>query len=204
MHGVEVRLLGPVEMLAGGRAVEPGPVQQRTVLAALAVDAGRLVPLEVLIDRVWGDAPPPSVRSGIYSHMARLRRMLVPAGGLLRRPGGYLLDVPPEAVDLHRFRALSQAARAGPAPDAGKLGTALDLWRGPALAGLAGDWVAATRERLGQQRVEAVLAWAQALLAAGQPGPVIGTLRDFADQHPLVEPLAARLIEALYASGRAA
>ena len=204
MHGVEVRLLGPVEVLAGGRAVEPGPVQQRTVLAALAVDAGRLVPLEVLIDRVWGDAPPPSVRSGIYSHIARLRRMLVPAGGLLRRPGGYLLDVPPEAVDLHRFRALSQAARAGPAPDAGKLGTALDLWRGPALAGLAGDWVAATRERLGQQRVEAVLAWAQALLAAGQPGPVIGTLRDFVDQHPLVEPLAARLIEALYASGRAA
>ena len=204
MHGVEVRLLGPVEVLAGGRAVEPGPVQQRTVLAALAVDAGRLVPLEVLIDRVWGDAPPPSVRSGIYSHMARLRRMLVPAGGLLRRPGGYLLDVPPEAVDLHRFRALSQAARAGPAPDAGQLGTALDLWRGPALAGLAGDWVAATRERLGQQRVEAVLAWAQALLAAGQPGPVIGTLRDFVDQHPLVEPLAARLIEALYASGRAA
>jgi DNA-binding SARP family transcriptional activator/tetratricopeptide (TPR) repeat protein len=204
MHGVEVRLLGPVEVLANGRAVEPGPVQQRTVLAALAVDAGRLVPLEVLIDRVWGDAPPPSVRSGIYSHMARLRRMLVPAGGLLRRPGGYLLDVPPEAVDLHRFRTLSQAARTGPAPDAGKLGTALDLWRGPALAGLAGDWVAATRERLGQQRVEAVLAWAQALLAAGQPGPVIGTLRDFVDQHPLVEPLAARLIEGLYASGRAA
>ena len=204
MHGVEVRLLGPVEVLASGRVVEPGPVQQRTVLAALAVDAGRLVPLEVLIDRVWGDAPPPSVRSGIYSHMARLRRMLVPAGGLLRRPGGYLLDVPPEAVDLHRFRTLSQAARAGPAPDAGKLGAALDLWRGPALAGLAGDWVAATRERLDQQRVEAVLAWAQALLAAGQPGPVIGTLRDFVDQHPLVEPLAARLIEALYASGRAA
>ncbi len=48
------------------------------------------------------------MRSGIYSHMARLRRMLVPAGGLLRRPGGYLLDVPPEAVDLHRFRTLSQ------------------------------------------------------------------------------------------------
>jgi DNA-binding SARP family transcriptional activator/tetratricopeptide (TPR) repeat protein len=204
MNGVEVRLLGPVEVLASGRMVEPGPVQQRTVLAALAVDAGRLVPLDVLIDRVWGDAPPPSVRSGIYSHMARLRRMLVPAGGLLRRPGGYLLDVPPEAVDLHRFRTLSQAANAGPAPDAGKLEAALDLWRGPALAGLAGDWVAATRERLDQQRVEAVLAWAQALLAAGQPGPVIGTLRDFVDQHPLVEPLAARLIEALYASGRAA
>ena len=75
MNGVEVRLLGPVEVLASGRVVEPGPVQQRTVLAALAGDAGRLVPLEVLIDRVWGDAPPPSVRSGIYSHMARLRRM---------------------------------------------------------------------------------------------------------------------------------
>jgi DNA-binding SARP family transcriptional activator/tetratricopeptide (TPR) repeat protein len=204
MNGVEVRLLGPVEVLTSGRVVEPGPVQQRTVLAALAVDAGRLVPLEVLIDRVWGDAPPPSVRSGIYSHMARLRRMLVPGGSLLRRPGGYLLDVPPEAVDLHRFRTLSQAARTGPAPDAGTLGAALDLWRGPALAGLAGDWVAATRERLDQLRVEAVLAWAQALLAAGQPGPVIGTLRDFVDQHPLVEPLAARLMEALYASGRAA
>jgi DNA-binding SARP family transcriptional activator len=114
--GVEVRLLGPVELWSAGAAVDPGPARQRTVLAALAVDAGRLVPLGTLVDRVWGQDPPPGVRSGLYSYMTRLRRVLRPLGPqLLARPGGYLLDVDPGVVDLHQFRRLTQAARVGPA-----------------------------------------------------------------------------------------
>ena len=138
---LQLRLLGPVELVAGGRPVDCGPARQRTVLAALGVDAGRLVPQDLLIARVWGDAPPPGVRSGLYSYVTRLRRVLHAAGapgaaaGLVSCPGGYLLELDPAAVDLVLFRRLTRAARqAPPGPAAlGLLDGALALWRGPAL-----------------------------------------------------------------------
>jgi len=209
---LQLRLLGPVELLAGGRPVDCGPARQRTVLAALGVDAGRLVPQDLLIARVWGDAPPPGVRSGLYSYVTRLRRVLHAAGapgsaaGLVSCPGGYLLELDPATVDLILFRRLTRAARqARPGPAAlGLLDGALALWRGPALAGLTSTWAGTTRDLLEQRRVDAVLGWARAHLDGGRPGTVIGALRDLLPRHRLVEPLAARLIEALYADGRAA
>jgi DNA-binding SARP family transcriptional activator len=209
---LQLRLLGPVELLAGGRPVDCGPARQRTVLAALGVDAGRLVPQDLLIARVWGDAPPPGVRSGLYSYVTRLRRVLHAAGapgsaaGLVSCPGGYLLELDPATVDLVLFRRLTRAARqAPPGPAAlGLLDGALALWRGPALAGLTSTWASTTRDLLEQRRVDAVLGWARAHLDGGRPGTVIGALRDLLPRHRLVEPLAARLIEALYADGRAA
>jgi DNA-binding SARP family transcriptional activator len=209
---VQLRLLGPVEVWAGGRRLDCGPARQRTVLAALGVDAGRLVPQDLLIARVWGDDPPPGVRSGLYSYVTRLRRVLHAAGlpgaaaGLVSCPGGYLLDLDPAAVDLIVFRRLARAARqAPPGPAAlGLLDGALALWRGPALAGLTSSWAATTRDLLEQRRVDAVLGWARAHLDGGRPGTVIGALRDLLPRHRLVEPLAARLIEALHADGRAA
>ncbi len=212
LGGLQLRLLGPVELVAGGRAVDCGPARQRTVLAALGADAGRLVPQDALIARVWGDAPPAGVRSGLNRYVPRQRRVLHaagapgPAAGLVSRPGGYLLDLDPAAVDLVLFRLLTRAARQAPAGPAalGLLDGALALWRGPALAGLAGGWAGTTRDLLEQRRVDAVLGWARAHLDAGRPGAVIGALRDLLPRHRLVEPLAARLIEALYADGRAA
>jgi len=209
---LQLRLLGPVELMAGGRPVDCGPARQRTVLAALGVDAGRLVPQDLLIARVWGDAPPPGVRSGLYSYVTRLRRVLHVAGvpgaaaGLVSCPGGYLLDLDPAAVDLILFRRLTRVARqAAPGPAAlSLLDGALALWRGPALAGLTSTWASTTRDLLEHRRVDAVLDWARAHLDGGRPGTVIGALRDLLPRYRLVEPLAARLIEALYADGRAA
>ncbi|MFJ8136004.1 AfsR/SARP family transcriptional regulator [Streptomyces sp. NPDC096013] len=74
------RLLGPVELWVAGRPVELGPAKRRTVLAALLVDAGRWVPAETLIDRVWGEDPPAQVRATLYAHVARIRRMLGEVG----------------------------------------------------------------------------------------------------------------------------
>jgi DNA-binding SARP family transcriptional activator/tetratricopeptide (TPR) repeat protein len=207
MSGVEVRLLGAVELLVDGRAVPLGPARQRAVLAALAVDAGRPVLLDVLIARVWDDDPPEAVRSGLYSYVTRLRRPLRAAGdrvGLSSRAGGYVLEVDPETVDLVRFRRLARTARGAAEPDAGEFREALALWHGPALAGLSGAWVTRTREQLEQERLDVVLGWAQAELRAGRPAAVVGTLRELAAEHPLVEPLAARLVEALHRDGRTA
>jgi DNA-binding SARP family transcriptional activator len=56
---MEFRLLGEVQLRADGRLLDVGTPRQQAVLAALAVDAGTAVPASTLIDRVWGDAPPP-------------------------------------------------------------------------------------------------------------------------------------------------
>src|SRR3954447_5561376 len=110
---VELRMLGPVQARATGRPVELGPARQRSVLVALAVDAGRPVPVDTLIDRVWGENPPGQARAGLYSYITRLRRILTaahvsgePPVRLSSQPGGYLLDVAADRVDLHRFGRL--------------------------------------------------------------------------------------------------
>jgi DNA-binding SARP family transcriptional activator len=83
---VELRLLGSVEIHTAGETLNLGVPKRRSILAALAVDAARPVRREVLIDRVWGSAPPGRVESGIYAHITRLRKLLeqaprMPAGG---------------------------------------------------------------------------------------------------------------------------
>jgi DNA-binding SARP family transcriptional activator len=195
---VGLRLLGPVELHVDGVDVRLGPARQRTVLAALAVDAGRPVLLDTIVDRVWGDDPPDQVRAVVYSYVARLRQALRPAGGqaaVARRHGGYALDCDPAGVDLILFDHLARR---------GEYDAALALWRGPALAGLAGDWVASVRGQAAQRRLDAVVGWARARLAAGGAAEVIDRLRPLVEENPLVEPLAAVYIEALHRDSRAA
>ena len=212
---VEFRLLGPVEVVAAsGQPVEVGPPQRCAVLAALAVDAGRLVTVETAIDRVWGDQSPERVRRALHAHVTRIRRLLEHAGTadepparLLRRPGGYLLDTDPDRVDLHRFRRLCDRARDPGGDNAARvvlLREALRLWRGEPLAGLSGQWAARTRDGWRRQHLDAILAWAGAELAIGGHAAVIGPLTDLIGEHPLLEPLVAVLMRALYAAGRSA
>jgi DNA-binding SARP family transcriptional activator len=112
----EFRLLGPVEIGASGRAVDVGELRRRAVLAALLVDADRVVPKATLIDRVWGEAPPEHAAKTLGTHITRIRRVLesatagsVPAGSaavmrVLNRDGGYLVSIDGDWVDLQRFR----------------------------------------------------------------------------------------------------
>lgn len=114
---VEFRILGPVEVRAGDRALPAGEPQRLTVLAALMVDMGRVVGLDALIDRVWGDEPPQQAVSSVRAHITRIRRMLEQAssGGesveVVRQAGGYVMTARPEQVDLFRFEALVDRAR---------------------------------------------------------------------------------------------
>ena len=157
---MEFRLLGPVEASAEGRPVGLGHPKQRTVAAVLLCELGRAVPAERLIDRVWGEDPPGSVRNILYGYIGRLRTALadcgVPGVRLTRRSGGYLLEADPERVDLHRFHRLTAAARDRDDRVA-LLRQALELWRGDALSGLTGAWAEATRARLADERLTARL-----------------------------------------------
>jgi DNA-binding SARP family transcriptional activator len=210
---LELSVLGPVELRLAGSQVELGPARQRCVVAALAVDAGRPVAIDELIERVWGVDAPAGARSGVYSYLTRLRqglaRAAVPDTALrvASRAGGYELVVDAARVDVHRFRRLIRAVWSGAASDeclAELIDQAVWRWRGPALAGLSGEWADRTRQLLEQERVDAVVLWAGTQLERGRTGPVVGTLRGLVDEHPLVEPLAARLIEALGRDGRTA
>jgi DNA-binding SARP family transcriptional activator len=205
--GVGFVLLGPVQVWAGAERVDLGAPRQVLLLAALAAEAGRVVPTDVLLERLWGEDPPEQARRTLHTYLARLRRAVeqVPGGGgrpaaVRARAGGYLLDVDDAEVDLLRFRALMAGARGPAALPA--LRAAVELWRGPPLGGVPGEWAERTRRSWQQEQVAAVLAWADAELAAGTPGAVLVPLADLAAEHPLVEPLAAARVRALAALGR--
>src|ERR1700744_3921403 len=138
---VEFRGLGPLEVRVAGEVVDTGHPRQRAVLAVLLLDLGRVIPAQLLIDRVWGEDPPASVRNVLYGYVARLRAVIAgdadPDVALARGHGGYLLQARPEQLDLWRFRRLVAKAAQAPNEDgraAGLLRQALALWRGPALA----------------------------------------------------------------------
>jgi DNA-binding SARP family transcriptional activator len=201
----EFRVLGQVQAWVAGRAVDLGPPKQRAVLATLLVDAGRPVSVDLVVDRVWGEDPPAQARGALYSHIMRIRRALDPAAELDRGPAGYVLAVDPDRVDLHRFRRL--VAQADGAADEARLKLlreAVALWQGEPLAGVTGEWAERMRGSWQQEYVDAVIAWAEAELRAGNPVPVCGPLRDLAHEYPLVEPLGAVLMRALGAAGRTA
>ncbi|MET8086041.1 BTAD domain-containing putative transcriptional regulator [Micromonospora sp. NPDC005237] len=207
---MEIRVLGPVEVWADGRLVDAGAARQRAVLAALAVDVGRPVHVESLVDRVWGDTPPPRVRHNLHVYLARLRRVLADAGApdaLVRRSGGYLLDQPPETVDGPHFDVLRHRADGLVDDDPERvelLRRALELWRGEPLAGLPGEWAARVRQDWHRRHTDTAVQWARGLLRRGEPEAVIDPLTRLADDHPLDEPVAAVLLHALAAAGRGA
>lgn len=200
------QLLGAVTLTGPDGPVDLGSPKQRCLLAALLVDAGQRVSVDGLIERVWGDGFPAQVRSALYSYVTRLRGALAAAGagGLVRTTGGYRLDVPPDSVDLHRFDALVRQARAA-GPDAERfalLGTAVDLWRGPPLAGLPGDWAVRVRDAVEQRRLGALVAWADAGIRLGRHDQMADELYRVLPDYPHAEPLAEQLMRALHHGGR--
>ncbi|MFI9596875.1 AfsR/SARP family transcriptional regulator [Nonomuraea sp. NPDC052265] len=198
-----IRLLGPVEL---ERADQTGPVrppQAALALAALAWEVGRVVPVETLLARIWGESVPSRARNTLYTIITHLRRdVLGDDGRVLRRVGGYLLDVAESDVDLPRFRGLAEraATAADPRPP---LEEALALWRGDPLTGLPGEWAERARQRLREERREVVLQWARTVTAA-DPGAAAAALLPLAEEYPLDELVAVALIEALRVSGRTA
>ncbi|MEU0563643.1 BTAD domain-containing putative transcriptional regulator [Dactylosporangium sp. NPDC006015] len=202
---MEIRLLGPVELRLDHHVVDAGPPQQRHVLAVLAADAGRPVTTELLIDRVWDEAPS-GARRTLQVYLTRLRRLLAPDGDapvLPRRSGGYVLDVAPERIDLNRFRDLIDRARGRPDGEGvALLRRALNLWTGEPLAGVPGSWAERMRRAWRRQYVDALVQWAEAELRCGNAGTVLGPLTEAIGEYPLVEPLTAVLMRALHLTGR--
>jgi len=204
---VGVRLLGPVAVIARDGPVDTGPARQRCLLAALAVDAGRVVSVDRLVDRVWGEDPPLRARATLLNYLSRLRMVLAGSDSTVARsPGGYALRCAPSLVDLHRFDELRARARAA-ADDEQRvvlLERALGEWHGEALTGVDGDWAAAERDRLHQRRRDVECDLTDARLRLGHGGDLVAALSARAADRPLDERVAAQLVLALHRAGRTA
>ncbi|MEV6237434.1 AfsR/SARP family transcriptional regulator [Lentzea sp. NPDC051838] len=196
--GVELCLLGEITARIDGRAVDLGPARQRCVWAALAVDVNRVVSVEALTERVWGEHPPWRARATLLTYLSRLRRAFGGAVEIGRRSGGYVLVAEESFVDLFRFRELR--ARAGDSVP--MLTEALALWQGEPLTGLTGRWAEAERDRLRQERLAAERDLDDARLRVGQGGELVADLSGRLSRSPFDERLTRQLMLALYRSGR--
>ncbi|MGH9004137.1 MAG: AfsR/SARP family transcriptional regulator, partial [Acidimicrobiia bacterium] len=133
---MEFRVLGPLEVVRHGEAVSVGRSRERAVLTRLLLSANQVVSLESLVDDLWNGEPPEGAAQALWVYLSRLRKALRDHGSdevLVTRPPGYVLVVPPEAVDAHRFESLVGAARKAAADDdhdtaAATLREALALW----------------------------------------------------------------------------
>ena len=193
---MELRLLGSLEVWVDGEA-RPVPVRaERALLAMLALSPSRVVPTTTLIDALW-----PSAESAhdpinaLQLRVSRLRRTLASIGAparLLRDGAGYRLVVDAEAVDLHRFDTLIDAARRAEAPDVAvsRYDDALRLWRGEPLVDFAGEaWAAVEATRLTELRLSAVAERAERMIALGRYDEAVADLEPLASAGPTRERL---------------
>src|SRR5215831_16360172 len=208
---MEFRVLGPIELWSADRQHDLGPARERCVLAILLLTPGTIVPADTIIDRLWDTRPPAKARESLSAYVARLRGSLRQAVGdsvlLAGRARGYLLDINPEAVDLHQFRQLRRRADAlaagGDRDQAAALLREADrLWRGQALAGIDGGWVTRMRDSLEDERRAAILERVECELALGRHADLVGELHHLLAAYPLDETFIAYQMTALYRSGR--
>jgi DNA-binding SARP family transcriptional activator len=204
MTRMDFRLLGPLEVVSERDGpIALGGVKQRSLLAVLLLHANELVSTDVLIDRLWGAAPPGLAAKTVQVHVSRLRKLLE-RGRLATHGRGYVIHVEPSELDLARFEALTDEARRATADDAAeKLREALGLWRGPALADLAYEPFAQIEiARLEEMRLAVLEQRIDADLAAGRHADLAGELKALVARHPLRERLRYQLMLALYRSAR--
>ncbi|GIG56909.1 SARP family transcriptional regulator [Longispora fulva] len=197
-----VGLLGPVEVRHDGVALPLGSAMQRTVLALLALDAGRVVSVDRLVDGLWAEAPPERTSGLIQTYISRLRAAFRPAGVDIRRSGnGYVLEIPPADVDARAFQSAVAAALA--AADPAPLRAALALWRGDPLGDLRSTpLVDRIRAGLAEEHLTAVEECLDRELRAGRHREIVGELARLHAEHPLRERFLSLLLLALFRDGR--
>src|SRR6266536_4900932 len=118
---MEIRILGPLEVLEGNRPIPVGGPRQRALLALLATRANQVLSADHLVAELWGEDPPEGAANALQAAVSRLRRALEagPADGvrrprILTRSPGYVLEVDREAIDAARFEHLAAEGRRAP------------------------------------------------------------------------------------------
>jgi predicted ATPase/DNA-binding SARP family transcriptional activator len=206
---IDVRLLGPVEAAEAERLLPLGGRRQRALLALLALEVGRAVSADALAEELWSGRPPAGAATTLRSYASRLRRALGP-DVVRARGGGYVLEIPPERIDVRRFeRALREGrealGRGAAGAAAERLRVGLSLWRGPALADVTDTGsLAAEAQRLDELRLVGREDLFEADLALGRHTEVVADLERLVEEEPFRERLWRLLVLALFRSDRQA
>jgi DNA-binding SARP family transcriptional activator len=209
---VNFRILGPPQVLAEGRSHALAP-RHWSVLTAMLMKPNVPVSAAALAAHVWGESRTKQAYGTVRSYISKIDKDLGRATGsevhISRQEHGYVLNIDPQVVDLHRFRALRRQAAAvaesGDHQHAALLLREADaLWRGPALADLRGDWIARMRDSLEEERRAARIQCIEAELHLGRHAELIGDLYLLSEQYPLDEKITEYQMTALYRSGRQA
>jgi DNA-binding SARP family transcriptional activator len=192
---MEFHILGPLEVIASGQALDLGGQKQRALLAILLLEANHVVSTSRLIEALWDDEPPETAQKAVQVYVSQLRKLLG-KDRLETKPPGYRLHVDEGELDLDRFRGLVEE---------GSYDEALAHWRGRPLSDFASQRFAqAEIARLDELRVSCLEARIEHGLAQGRHLSLVAELDGLVREHPLRERLRGQLMLALYRSGRQA
>ncbi len=212
---LEFAVLGPLQVCSDAGQIALPSVKERALLAHLVARASRTVSTDELIDTLWGETPPRSAAKALQNHVLRLRNTLEPDRDgspvlLVTDGSGYRLNVADDAIDARRFERLVELGRRALQEGrveaaAATLGDALELWRGPAYAGLESTpFGGGEARRLEELRLIALEDRIAADLDLGRARETVGELESLVHEHPLRERFWQLLILALYRSDRQA
>jgi len=206
---MEVRVLGPLEVVVDSVPVALGSPKERALFALLVVQANKVVSLDRLADELWDGSPPDQAVAAVRVYVSHLRKVL-PDGRLLTKGSGYELLVDDDELDAARFEHRAAGGRTqlegGEASTAAAtLRAALGEWRGTAFDGVQPTAaVSAETSRLAEERLAVLEDRIDADLQTGRHREVVGELTTMVGEHPLRERLWCLLIVALYRCGRQA
>jgi SARP family transcriptional regulator, regulator of embCAB operon len=207
-------VLGPLEIHGAKHHVRPRGALQRTLLLALLVNGGELVPTATLISELWRDRVPDRVENALQAHVSRLRRLLASlepdstASRVITHASGYQLIVGDDELDGTRFlsgleRQIKQRGLADPERAAGELRELLALWRGPVFGGLTGGVACrAAAARYEESRLSLMELLLEAELRNGRYTEIVPELRALLTKYSYKEKFWQQLMVALYRMGR--
>jgi DNA-binding SARP family transcriptional activator/predicted ATPase len=203
---VDFRILGPLEAIDDTGPVNLTGGKQKALLALLLLHADRVVPVDRLVDELWGEEVPQTAQKMVQIFVSQLRKQL-PDGVLCTRAPGYRIDLNGHSLDLRRFDELVEEGREtlaqGRAEEAAvHLQKALALWRGPALGEFEEPFARLESSRLEEQRLACLEERVEADLALARHAELVGELDALVRRHPHRERLREQLMLALYRSGR--
>jgi DNA-binding SARP family transcriptional activator len=213
--GVRFTVLGPLEVLRDGLDHAPTTPKVLQLLAVLVTRPGRMVHIDTLIQELWADNPPRTVRTTLHTYVYHLRRCIADHGlagdadrMLATRQSGYALHITPDQVDVYDFDVLQQAgherrAAGDHAGAADAYRDALRLWSGAPLANVdCGPVLSAYRTELVEQQRSVLHLRIEAEIISGRHRELIGELRSLTTRSPLDETLHGQLMRVLGRSGR--
>jgi DNA-binding SARP family transcriptional activator len=214
---MEVKVLGPLEAQENGTSVAPTAGKLRQILALLALEGGQVVTVPTLIEELWRMEPPRSALTTLQTYILQLRRLIdgaLGSGGpvaakdlLVTRSGGYLLNVS-DGIDVQRYERLAAAGtRAADNSDyesaSRLLRSALDVWRGQALADVpVGLRLGIEAIRLEESRLGVLELCIDADLRLGRHYVLLSELAMLNASYPMHENLCAQFMVALYRAGQ--